>query len=66
MTPSTPDESRLPLPAGFLLQIHSAVSVILHTLSIENEIRRGWVAVEPGKDVPMNQINTPRNLTLAL
>ncbi|EQL38834.1 hypothetical protein BDFG_00360 [Blastomyces dermatitidis ATCC 26199] len=48
-TPSTPDESCLPLPEGFLLQVHSAASAILHTLSIENEIRHGWAPVKPGR-----------------
>ncbi|KAF3892352.1 APH domain-containing protein [Trichophyton interdigitale] len=40
--PSTPDDTQLPLPEGFLLDIHCHVSEFLYFLDIEKQIQAGW------------------------
>ncbi|KAK2857280.1 hypothetical protein FQN49_004859 [Arthroderma sp. PD_2] len=40
--PSTPDHTRLPLPEGFLLEIHNCVSSFKYYLAIEKQIQAGW------------------------
>ncbi|KAK2797660.1 hypothetical protein FQN51_008354 [Onygenales sp. PD_10] len=44
--PTTPDNVHLPLPKASLLRIHSAVSLPLHFLVIEDQIRQGWPPVK--------------------
>ncbi|KAK2813407.1 hypothetical protein FQN50_000723 [Emmonsiellopsis sp. PD_5] len=44
--PTTPDSVHLPLPKASLLRIHSAVSLPLHFLVIEDQIRQGWPPVK--------------------
>lgn len=40
--PSTPDDTQLPLPEGFLLEIHHHVSEFLYFLDVEKQIQAGW------------------------
>ncbi|EEQ28553.1 hypothetical protein McanMca71_005337 [Microsporum canis] len=40
--PSTPDQTRLPLPEGFLLRIHERIPQFTYYLAIEKQIQAGW------------------------
>ena len=46
--PSTPDPSRLPIPDEGLVQAHRSVSLILHFVSVEADVKAGWRGITRG------------------